>query len=143
MLESDILKALAWQESTWLQFKDDGQPLLPKIKIKKGQKIPAMRGLFQISEYWWGRDKRIEHQDHNRVAWQWDYNIATAKEILNLLHGLVLAAYPDESEERKWNRTIKAFHEGGSSINTKRIPDDFWYVLEVREKLKGKLWEKH
>jgi hypothetical protein len=140
--DNDLLKSIAWIESTWRQFDSNGQPLRPKVKVKKGQKIPTMRGLFMISEYWWGRDKRIEHRDHNKVAWQWDYNIATAKEILDLLHDLVVAAYPTESDERKWNRAIKAFHEGESSFGTKLNPDKFWYVEKVRQALQEKAWQK-
>lgn len=138
-LDKDILRAIAWEESTWNQFGVEGQPLLPVVP--KGQKVPAMRGLFQISEYWWGRDKRITHIDHNRVAWQWGYNIETAKEILDLLHKLVIAEYPNESNERQWNRTIKAFTVGEKSIYTKEIPDDFWYVTKVRKAMKKKEWE--
>ncbi|OGC05447.1 hypothetical protein A2230_07095 [candidate division WOR-1 bacterium RIFOXYA2_FULL_36_21] len=140
LLDNDIIKAIAWEESTWSQFDVTGQPLLPMVS--KGKRIPAMRGLFQISEYWWGRDKRIKHIDHNRVAWQWVYNIETAKEILALLYKLVIANYPDESNERQWNRAIKAFTVGENSIYTKQIPDDFWYVIKVRKAIKEKEWRK-
>jgi hypothetical protein len=137
---NDLLKAIAWQESNWRQFNAKGEPLLPGVP--KGKRIPAMRGLFQISEYWWGRDKRITHKEYERMAWQWDYNIETAKEIISLLQKLVLSKYPAESNERQWDRVIKAFHVGESSIGTKEIPDIFEYVLSIRKIMRDKEWRE-
>ncbi|MBI5400293.1 hypothetical protein HZB07_06820 [Candidatus Saganbacteria bacterium] len=138
LLDTDILKAVAWEESGWLQFNAKGEPLLP-IK-PKGQRIPGMRGIFQISEWWWGRDKRITHQDYIKVAWQYDYNIETGKEILDFLHNRAIAKYPKDSAEKIWDRTFKAYHEGEASFNTLEKPEEFWYVKNVRKTLREKPW---
>lgn len=139
LLSSDILKAVAWQESKWKQFDAHGNPLLP-VK-PKGERIPGMRGIFQISEWWWGRDKRISHQDYIRVAWQYDFNIETGKEILDFLHNRAQRKYPQDNTEKIWDRTFKAYHEGEASFNTQEKPEEFWYVKDIRKTLRETPWE--
>ncbi|KAF0134849.1 MAG: hypothetical protein FD145_417 [Candidatus Saganbacteria bacterium] len=134
-LPSDILKAIAWQESSWRQFDAKGNPL----------KNPSssMIGIMQISERWWGNEKSsIKSNDFNKMAWNWSYNIQAAKEILEYYFQRVINKFPNETEESKWNRTVKAYHVGESSINTKESADDFWYVKKIRSHIKEKSWEK-
>jgi hypothetical protein len=132
---NDLLKAIAWQESSWRQFDIKGNPL----------KNPSssMVGIMQISERWWGTEKApIKSSDFNRIAWDWNYNIQAAKEILGYYFKQVTNKYPDESEESRWNRTIKAYHAGESTIKTKASANDFWYVEKIRDHIRKKPWKK-
>ena len=132
---NNLLKAIAWQESAWRQFNSEGKPL----------KNPhsSMVGLMQISERWWGTDKSsIKSNDFNRIAWDWSYNIQAAREILDYYFKRVVNKYPDEPEESQWNRALKAYHAGESTIKTKESANDFWYVKQIRKHIKGKPWEK-
>lgn len=133
--DNDVLRAIAWQESNWRQFDAKGQPL----------KNPSssMVGIMQISERWWGTDKApIHSNDFNRIAWDWNYNIQAAKEILEYYFKRVTSKYPSESENARWNRAIKAYHAGESTIKTKESADDFWYVQKIRKHIKDKPWGK-
>lgn len=132
---NDLLKAIAWQESSWRQFDARGNPL----------KNPnsSMVGLMQISERWWVAPRSpIKSNDFNKIAWDWSYNIQAAKEILDHYYKKAADKYPHEPETSKWNRTLKAYHAGESTIKTKVSADDFWYVKEIRRHLKGKPWKK-
>lgn len=130
---NDILRAIAWLESSWRQFDEKGNPL----------KNPnsSMVGLMQISERWWGTPQSaIKSNDFSKIAWNWSYNIQAAKEILNYYYQLVSSKYPNEPDESKWNRTIKAYNAGESTIKTRSSADNFWYVTKIRSILKDKPW---
>lgn len=132
---NDLLKAIAWQESNWRQFDAKGNPL----------KNPdsSMVGLMQISERWWGAPlSPIKSNDFNRIAWDWSYNIQAATEILDYYHKRVINRYPHETKTSKWNRTLKAYHAGESTIKTKTSANDFWYVKKIRDHLREKPWKK-
>lgn len=132
---NDLLKAIAWQESSWRQFDAKGNPL----------KNPnsSMVGLMQISERWWGTPRSpIKSNDFNQIAWDWNYNIQTAKEILDYYYQLVTNKYAGETEESRWNRALKAYNAGASTIKTRDSADNFWYVNKIRTLLKEKPWEK-
>jgi hypothetical protein len=102
-----------------------------------------MVGIMQISERWWGTDKSpIKSNNFSRIAWDWNYNIQAASEILEYYFKRVTNKYPNETEVSHWNRVIKAYHAGESTINTKGTADAFWYVQKVRRHIKDKPWEK-
>lgn len=132
---NDILKSIAWLESSWRQFDSKGRPL----------KNPnsSMIGLMQISERWWGTPQSsIKSNNFSRIAWDWSYNIQAAKEILDYYYKLVSIRYPNESNESKWDRTIKAYNAGSSTIKTRNSADNFLYVKKIRSIIKEKPWKK-
>lgn len=141
MLDSDLLKAVAWQESTWRQFDDNGQPLIPIVP--KNQKKPSMRGLFQISEWWWAEERTpLSLKDFNRMAWQWDYNIQTAKLILEYYRSQVAKNFPKELPQKRQDWALKAYKAGPSVFNTNEDPRKFWYVVNVNGFMRSKPWLK-
>lgn len=140
-LDSDLLKAMAWQESTWRQFGNNGQPLPPVVP--KGQKVPSMRGLFQISEWWWAEERTpLSLKDFNRMAWQWDYNLQVAKLILEHYHTRVLKYFPGESPQKLQDWTLKAYKLGPKCFQSKEDPSKFWYVMNINGYIKNKPWLK-
>jgi len=140
-LDSDLLKAVAWQESSWRQFGSDGQPLMPVVP--KGQKVPSMRGLFQISEWWWAEERTpLSLKDFNRMAWQWDYNLQVAKLILEHYRNQVAKNHSDESPQKQLDWVLKAYKLGPKVFRSKEDPSKFWYVLNIRGYMKNKPWLK-
>lgn len=133
-LDTGILKAIAWEESKWKQFDNNGQPL-------KNSKS-SMSGLLQISEWWWGKKSPLPLKDFNRISWQWDYNIQVAKLILEYYYNQVLKKFPKENKEKQLDRTIKAYKVGPSSFETKMDPVKYWYVKNIRKHIITKPWEK-
>src|SRR3989339_1493053 len=107
-LDSDLLKAQTFLESTWKQFDGSGQPLVNPDS--------SMRGLLQISEHWWGEKSPLTLKDFSRIAWQWDYNIKTAKLILDHYHQQVKIRFPGEKDNKQWDRTLKTYKSGPSSF---------------------------
>jgi hypothetical protein len=141
VLDSDLIKALAWQESTWRQFNNDGKPLMPVVP--KGQKKPSMRGLFQISEWWWAEERTpLPLKDFNRMAWQWDYNLQAAKLILEHYHNRVLMIFPKESAQKQWDWTLKTYKLGPGAFESKEDPGKNWYVLKIKDFIKSKPWQE-
>ena len=141
LINDDQIKAIAWQESTWRQFDDNGNPLIPIVK--SGEKKPSMRGLFQISEWWWAEERTpLLLKDFNRMAWQWDYNLQTAKLILEYYRNRVQKNFPSESPQKQQDWTLKAYKLGPSTFAAKEDPKDFWYVVNIRNFMKDKPWLK-
>jgi hypothetical protein len=98
---------------------------------------------MQISEYWWGGNRSsVASNDFNRIAWQWEYNVRAGQQILNYYFVRVTKAYPNESETKRWNRALKAYHAGSSTIRTETSADDYQYVKAVRRLMRDKPWEK-
>lgn len=141
-LDSDFLKAVAWQESTWRQFDDNGQPLIPIVP--KNQKKPSMRGLFQISEWWWAEERTpLPLKDFNRMAWQWDYNIQTAKLILEYYRSRAAKNFPKELPQKQQDWALKAYKAGPSVFNSDEDPGKFWYVVNINGFMRNKPWLKY
>ncbi|MEW6606191.1 MAG: PKD domain-containing protein [bacterium] len=88
---SDRLRAIAWTETNWTQFRG-GQPL-------QNQSSSA-RGVMQIIELYWHENSHIAHNDYNRMAWQWDYNIAAGVDIFNY-------TYQSQTQDQRenWNES--------------------------------------
>jgi len=133
-LDSDLLRAQAFLESTWKQFDNKGWPL-----VNPGS---SMRGLMQISERWWGEKSPLSLKDFNRIAWQWDYNIETAKLILKHYYQRLKKIYPAETEEKLWQRTLRAYKSGTSSFRSKAAPNKHEYVQAIIKITHKKPWEK-
>ncbi|MEM4188723.1 MAG: transglycosylase SLT domain-containing protein [Candidatus Hadarchaeum sp.] len=132
-LDSDLLRAQAFVESTWKQFDMNGQPLLNPDS--------SMRGLMQISERWWGEKSPLSLKDFNRIAWQWDYNIKTAKLILDHYYKQAKNIFPRENEKRLWDRALKAYRTG-PNFKYKTDPSKHPYVKKIREYMRSKPWER-
>jgi hypothetical protein len=141
ILNNDLLKAVAWQESTWRQFDPDGQPLKPVVP--KEQRVSSMRGIFQISEWWWAEERTpLALKNFNRMAWQWDYNIQTAKLILDHYHNRVAKNFPKELPQKRQDWVLKAYKAGPSVFNSDEDPSKFWYVVKVNGFMRNKPWLK-
>lgn len=132
-LDSDLLRAQAFLESTWKQFDKEGKPI--------NNPDSSMRGLMQISERFWGEKSPLPLNDFNRISWQWDYNIKTAKLILDHYYGRAKKAFPGEKEQKTWDRALKAY-KSGPNFKYKTDPSKYPYVQIIREYMRDKPWEK-
>lgn len=132
-LNSDLLMAQAFLESTWKQFDNNGQPLVNPDS--------SMRGLMQVSEHWWGEKSPLPLKDFNRISWQWDYNIKTAKLILDHYYKQIKRAFPRESEKKIQDRMLKAYNSG-PNLKYKTDPGKYPYVQKIRDYAKKKPWEE-
>jgi hypothetical protein len=136
---NDLLRALCWQESReWRQFDPGGTPLRPR----RGRLVGSARGIAQILEKTWGRTTEIEKNDYARIAWQWDYCVDAARDILRYLAKKAQKRFPHEGENAIANRVVKAYHLGEGSFNSSEDPADFDYVKSVRRFMLDKPWSR-
>ncbi len=136
----DLLRAICWRESTdWRQFNSHGKPLQPRIGKRR---FGSARGVAQVKEIPWGGSEEIEHNDYPRIAWQWDYCIDTARDILTYTTRKARKKFPAETDPRFTDRVVKAYHLGEGSFNTAEDPTKFDYVVAVRKFMAQKPWEK-
>jgi len=133
-LDSDLLRAQAFLESSWKQFDDNRFPLVNPDS--------SMRGIMQISEHWWGEKSSLPLKDFNRISWQWDYNIKTAKLILDDYYKQARRAFPGESERKIQDRMLKAY-KLGPNFKYKTDPSRYPYVQKIRDYVKKKPWLKN
>lgn len=130
----DVLKAICWQESTWRQFSESGALLK-----NKGS---TARGISQIMEYFWAGSKDIAHNDYVRIAWQWDYALQAARDILALYRKRVLKKFPAIGEQRVLDWTIAIYHDGPKRLGTSKDPSTDDCVVDIRNLMAERPWEE-
>jgi hypothetical protein len=135
-----VFRALCWCESRWRQFDDAGLPLQPRAKQGRAQR-PSARGVGQVLERWWAGNPAIDHNDYPRIAWQWDYCIDAARDILRYCEKKARKKYPQEDELKIWNLALKAYKVGESTLSTNEDPADFPYVKSIRHLIADRPWE--
>ena len=135
----DRLAAICWLESerTWRQFNAKGKPA--QDVLPSG--VSSSRGIARVQEYTWARTTEIEHNDYPRCAWQWDYCIDTASEILCYLEKQAPRRIRRLDFNTFQNHIIKAYTLGESCFKTKEDPGKFAYVRRVRGFMSNKPWE--
>lgn len=128
-----VLGALSWLESgqTWHHFDHAGSPVQPRI----GRKLGSARGIAQVLERWWARTTEIEHNDYPRTAWQWDYCLDAARDILCYLERKARKRFPTADAIRIQSYVLKAYNLGEGCFRVAADPDKFPYVALLRKSM--------
>jgi hypothetical protein len=131
----DVLKAICWAESTWRQFDRGGIPLRNPDS--------SARGIAQIIERYWADSNVIRHNDYARMAWQWDYSIEAARDILVQYSRRVSEDKPAAVGADQLGWLFAAYHRGPTVLDRDAIPKSAKdYVTKILALMGEKPWEE-
>lgn len=132
--QDEVLKALCWAESTWRQFDRHGAPLK-----NKGS---SSRGIAQIMEYYWTSSDKIRHNDYAKIAWQWDYCVEAAREILVHYTRFVRMKKPTATGTEQLGWLFATYHDGPKAVLSETTPTGVAYAKRILEYMATKPWEE-